>query len=500
MIDCMKLATLIEGLDVRCSGGAVADVDVVKIVEDSRHAGPGSLFVARPGLVHDGRQYIADAVAAGAVAVLSNREEPSVGGAAMLICEDVPCTAAFVAERFCSSPSRQLQLVGVTGTNGKTTTSHLVHHLLNSNDVRSGLIGTVQVDDGSSLEDASLTTPPALALSPMLRRMIEHGCRACVMEVSSHALEQQRTSALAFNVGVFTNISGDHLDYHESMEAYIAAKAKLFAALPSDGFAIINVDDPAAGAMQQATSALIVRCSLRDSTAECSAAILNETITHVDVHFTGPWGDFETRLPLCGRHNVMNALQAAAAGSALGLTRDQLLRGLGTCSAPPGRLEPVTKPGDPFAVYVDYAHTDDALENVLKALRPLVPEHGKLRVVFGCGGDRDRTKRPRMAEVACRYGDDVLVTSDNPRTEDPASIVEQVMQGVPAAKRVSTQPIVDRREAIAEAVARSSEGDVVLIAGKGHETYQIVGTTYVDFDDRTIAADALNARREKRPA
>ncbi len=495
----MNLDTLIDGLHIRRSGGA-HDLTVQHIIEDSRHARPGCLFVARPGLVHDGRTHIADAVAAGAVAVLSDRKEAAAEHAVMLVCDDVPRTAALLAERFSGNPSAALKLIGVTGTNGKTTTSHIIHPLLNAAERRCGMIGTVQIDDGHTVEDAALTTPPALTLSPLLRRMVDYGCATCVMETSSHALAQQRTAGMRFDIGVFTNISGDHLDYHANMDEYIAAKAMLFAALPHDGYAVVNRDDSASEAMMRATTAEVVTCSMLGRDAACVAEVKHETITHVEAHFAGPWGAFDVQLPLCGRHNVINALQAAAVGYVLGLDETQLQATLSSCTAPPGRLEPVTKPGDPFSVYVDYAHTDDALENVLRALRPLVPQGGSLRVVFGCGGDRDRTKRPRMAEVACRFGDAVIITSDNPRTENPQLIVDEVASGVPADHTHHTTCMVDRRDAIHHAIQSSCEGDVVLIAGKGHETYQIVGSERLDFDDRLVAAEALESLTPQRTA
>ena len=488
----MRLAALIEAMPVRLLAGS-EEVLITDVVEDSRQAGPGSLFVARPGLMQDGRQFIADAVAAGAAAILTDRIDSAPSGVTVLIADDVPLAAALLADRFHRQPSRSLKLIGVTGTNGKTTTAHLIHHLLNSANHLCGLIGTVRIDDGATIEDAALTTPPAIALSGMLRRMVDHQRIACVMEVSSHALKQQRTAAQEFNIAVFTNISGDHLDYHQTMDDYVACKARLFVALPREGSAVINLDDPAASAMIRATSASILTCSLSNPQAACRADIRRESITAVDVSFIGPWGEMPLRLPLCGRHNVMNALQAAAVTHLLGLSRDAIHDALMSAAAPPGRLQPVTTPDHPFAVYVDYAHTDDALDNVLRALRPLVPAAGKLRVVFGCGGDRDRTKRPRMAAVAAGLADEIIITSDNPRTEDPAAIVEEVHRGIPADKRSCTTCIVDRRQAIAAAIESAGENDVILIAGKGHETYQIIGTERYDFDDRTVAAEALAA-------
>jgi len=290
---------------------------------------------------------------------------------------------------------------------------------------------------------------------------------------------------------VFTNLTGDHLDYHRSMDAYAQAKARLFRSLSAEAWAVVNIDDPSASQMVRDCSARGLTTSLVDPGADCFAKCDNQTIEQVDASFRGPWGKFSVCLPLVGEHNVANALQAAAACWVMGLKRDALRTGLNSCSAPPGRLEPVTTPNDDFTVFVDYAHTDDALDNVLQALRPLVPEAGRLRVVFGCGGDRDRTKRPRMAAVAARYADELIITSDNPRTEDPQTIIDEILVGVPQARRADTVTLVDRRAAIEHAIERWGPDDVVLIAGKGHEPYQIIGTQKHPFDDRRVAAEAI---------
>lgn len=489
----MRIRELIADLPVALARGD-ADAVVCDITEDSRMAVPGSLFIARQGMTADGREYIPQAADAGSIAVLCDDAAAIPGDVAAILSEDVPLAAALLAERFCGDPSRALTLIGVTGTNGKTTTAHLIHLLLATPaSAPTGLIGTVHIDDGTGPAPADLTTPPAITLSRHLKGMVANDCRACVMEVSSHALDQQRVAGLNFDIAVFTNLSGDHMDYHGSVDAYVAAKAKLFAMLPESGTAIVNVDDETAERMLENCSARIVRCSLRGERADCSAVISTESITHVDATFLGPWGAFDVHLPLCGRHNVMNALQAAAVAHTIGVSSNAIGGMLEHCTAPPGRLDPVTRPDHSFAVYVDYAHTDDALDNVLRAVKPLVPDGGRLHVVFGCGGDRDRTKRPRMAAVAARYADRVYVTSDNPRTEDPQRIVDEVMTGVPEQMRCYTESIVDRREAIHAAIRATRTNDVVLIAGKGHEDYQIIGTMKRPFDDRQIAHDALES-------
>lgn len=490
----MRIKDLTEGLPVRPARGS-GDLDVAVIVEDSRMASPGCLFIARPGTETDGRRFAADAVANGAVAVVTDDPSCVPASAAALVADYVPIAAALLAERFFGHPSRRLKLVGVTGTNGKTTIVHLVHQILNRVGIKTGLMGTIHTDDGRGLHPSMLTTPPAIEISRTMARMVKNGCQACVMEASSHALEQSRTSGLEFDGGVFSNLSGDHLDYHRTMDDYARAKSRLFAALPASGWAVVNGDDAASDIMIGRCDCPVTITSMIDARAVCYARVRSFSINATQVEMTGPWGRLDIALPLVGEHNVANAIQAAAVCSRLGLDGEALLVGLSECTAPPGRLELVMGGDAPFSVLVDYAHTDAALENVLRALRPVLPEGGRLRVVFGCGGDRDRTKRPRMATVACEWADDVIITSDNPRSEDPQSIVDEAAAGVPAGSNGMVKCCVDRAEAIKLAIERGGDGDIVLIAGKGHENYQIVGAERRHFDDREVAAEALAGRK-----
>lgn len=492
----MMLSDLLAGLSVDRANDT-RDPVIGSITEDSRQVSPGALFIARTGLASDGRTFARDAMARGAVAVLSETPIDVTPDVVQVVAKDVPRLAARLAERFHGEPSRTLDLVGVTGTNGKTTTAHLIRQVLESTGRRCGLIGTVEINDGRESQPAALTTPPAIELSGLLRRMVHHGCAACAMEASSHALLQRRVAGLQFRVGIFTNLTGDHLDYHGTMDAYAAAKALLFESLAEDAHAIVNADDPQAARMVRDCSATVWRASLKDAESDLYAELHALDAGGMDATFTGPWGSFRVHLPLVGQHNLMNALEAAGAAHALGAGADALSDALRAAHAPAGRLEPVHGSDDGFSVLVDYAHTDDALENVLRAVRPLVPEGAQLTVVFGCGGDRDRTKRPRMAKVAATHADRIIITSDNPRTEDPASIVREIETGVPAERQRDTETIVDRRVAIQHAVASAGAGDIVLIAGKGHEDYQIIGTTKHPFDDREIARKAIAARRAK---
>jgi UDP-N-acetylmuramoyl-L-alanyl-D-glutamate--2,6-diaminopimelate ligase len=489
--------------------------EVTLVTDDSRKVVPGALFVARSGTHVDGRAFVADAVARGAAAVLHAGPDPCVGvaGAERVVRVAVPAGTdlgrftCLLADRFEGSPSHWLDVVGVTGTNGKTTITFLVQQFLDAHARRCGVIGTVVIDDGARAEPASLTTPSGADVSAALGRMVRNGCRSCAIEVSSHALDQGRADALRFRVGIFTNLTGDHLDYHGTMEDYAAAKARLFRMLDADGTAVVNVDDPWHARMIEGCPARILRCRIEAAGAggaagagpasdasECVATIHESRLGWQDATFAGPWGGIRVRLPVVGRHNAMNALQAAAAAWALGVPADVLARVLASCKAPPGRLEPVTGPADPFAVLVDYAHTDDALQNVLSALRPLVGEGGRLVTVFGCGGDRGRSKRPRMMRVACERSDRVVVTSDNPRTEDPAAIIAEVVAGRPDPCGADVVHELDRARAIERAVGEARPGDIVLIAGKGHEDYQIIGTEKRPFDDRRVARGVLDAR------
>jgi len=506
----MKLATLINNLELDLRQG---DTDrwIADLTDDSREVAPGSLFIARPGQAADGSAFIGDAIERGAAAILSPRmAQPEAlahhRDVTWLVTEPVDqALCGELAERFFDRPSRKLRLVGVTGTNGKTTTAFAIQHLLRTADMPAGLMGTVMVDDGASRRDAGLTTPGGIEFSRRLAGMVKNGCGAAVCEVSSHALEQKRTAALAFDVGVFTNLTGDHLDYHGSMEAYAAAKAKLFQQLPPEGWAIINGEDPHAERMVRDAECRVLWTTLTPSAQadhsdadqpSCRAEILALEADHSRARFDGPWGSFNVRLPLVGRHNVANTLQAAAAANVVVSLSRRLKPGLEQCPHVPGRLEVVSPdesaaeaPHARPAALVDYAHTHDALENVLLALEKVT--RGALVLVFGCGGDRDADKRPKMAQVAARFADRIYVTSDNPRTEEPDAIIKDIMRGMPAHRRRDAIVEPDRAKAIRRAVSEAEPADTILIAGKGHETYQIVGKQTRHFDDREEAAAVL---------
>lgn len=544
----MRIVDLVAGLEITggeasaLAGDPRLDARVCDVTEDSRTVMPGSLFIARRGIKSDGRAFVKQAIDAGAVAVLSDDPAlpaPQGSGVVMLVATDLEGAIAQIAERFYGEPSSKLALIGVTGTNGKTTITFLMHQMLNALGVRCGLIGTVVIDDGVETAPASMTTPPALELSRTLARMLEAGCKAAVMEVSSHALHQRRVGALRFRAGVFTNLTGDHLDFHKTMDNYAAAKAMLFAMLPERGVAVLNISDAWHSRMVQDCPARRLRCRqigvgealpVTGGTAPetvLTARVVGAGPASTDIEIAGGalaayGGPRRVCIPLVGDFNVINALQGFAAlwgvfgpdGSAQ-LSADQLVQALARVHAPPGRLEPVSHPDAPLCVLVDYAHTDDALKTVLSTVRGAMdrardhrPDRaaggtapGQLWCVFGCGGDRDRTKRPRMGKVAAELADQVVITSDNPRTEDPEAIIREVQSGVPdlAHDRVAVE--ADRDRAIRMAIRSAKPGDTIVIAGKGHEDYQIFadpakpGATITrHFDDREVAREALLAR------
>ncbi|MGD0461095.1 MAG: UDP-N-acetylmuramoyl-L-alanyl-D-glutamate--2,6-diaminopimelate ligase [Tepidisphaeraceae bacterium] len=483
----MRLHQLLRELDPRFDFTGIADVEISGICEDSRCLQAGDLFVARAGTKSQGASFIAQAIERGAAAVIA--AAPALDcPATLVVVPDPAAITAKLAHIFYRHPSKSIRPVAVTGTNGKTTTTYVLRHVLNKMNVRCGLIGTVETDNGRDRREATLTTPGAVELAKLLAAIRDNGCRACAMETSSHALDQGRVDGIRFAGAAFTNLTRDHLDYHGNMENYAAAKAKLFEMLDEDAIAVVNADDGWSQRMVAGCKARVVRFGF-GAQADYSARDIAMTSQGSRFILHTPDGSAEVGLGMIGRHNIANAMTAAALlGEVFRLTVHQIAAGLQDAQGAPGRLQAV-RCGQPFAVLVDYAHTDDALEKVLTALRPLT--RAKLRVLFGCGGDRDRSKRPLMARVAQRVADVVYLTSDNPRTEKPGDIIEQVLAGFqqPSQKTVIVQP--DRRAAIAQILADAKGGDVVLLAGKGHENYQLVGQVKHHFDDVEEAMDVL---------
>lgn len=476
----LPLGELLQGVaDVPAD---FADLSISGVFDDSRRLIPGGLFVAVRGNDADGRSFIDNAVSRGAAAIVAE-DLPPLPGVRTIPVQDARAALATLAARWHNLASllqSGFDLIGITGTNGKSTAAYMTRSMLSAAGRRCGLLGTIAYDDlGGVPVPAKLTTPGALELTDYVQRCAANGGDCLVLETSSHALDQKRTDGLRFSVAAFTNLTGDHLDYHKTMEAYADAKARLFERLPADGTAVVNRDDPHAARMVRDCKARILYYSLQQD-ADLTARVTREQIdgTHYKLKIAGQTIAVDNKL--VGRHNVYNALAAAGIAHALGIATETIAAGLRQLRNVPGRLERVVceLPG---VVFVDYAHTDDALTNVLSVLKPLAQR--RLMVVFGCGGDRDRSKRPRMAAVAARYADAIIVTSDNPRSENPHAIIDEVLSGfaVDARRRVMVEP--DRRAAIFGAISSMHAGDVLLIAGKGHENYQVIGHERLPFDD-----------------
>jgi UDP-N-acetylmuramoyl-L-alanyl-D-glutamate--2,6-diaminopimelate ligase len=473
---------------------AATAVEARGVAHDSRQAVPGWVFVALRGLKADGVTFAPQAIANGAAAVVAERAPAAPVGVPWIVVSDARLALAILADAFYGHPSRDMRVVGITGTNGKTTTSYLLSAIFEAAGVQCGLMGTVTYRIGAREVEATRTTPEAPEVQRMLRQMADEGCGACVMEVSSHALALRRVDGMHFAAGIYTNLTRDHLDFHADMEDYFAAKRRLFAMLPADAPSVINLDDPRGGALVDVAPNPITYAINR--AADVSPGPLSYSLSGLTFEVRTPHGVVHVRSRLVGRPNVYNILAATAAAVALGLPLDAIERGLEGLAGVPGRFELASTGDDDITVVVDYAHTDDALRNLLETARPLA-QH-RLITVFGCGGDRDRSKRPLMGMVAARLSDVVVITSDNPRSEEPSRIIEEAKRGAQAEVRNGTPElltIVDRREAIREAVRRAREGDVVLVAGKGHEKYQEIGGRVLPFDDVAVAREALAARR-----
>jgi UDP-N-acetylmuramoyl-L-alanyl-D-glutamate--2,6-diaminopimelate ligase len=455
-------------------------VEIGGLAYDNRAVEPGTLFFCVPGFTRDGHDFAPDAIERGAAALVVAR--PLELGVPEVVVDDVRAAMAVAAARFYGDPTARLPVVGITGTNGKTTTAFLVRALLEASGRRCGLLGTVTSVIAGQERPTVRTTPEAIDLQRTFREMLDGGDRACAMEISSHALELRRADGIHVAAAVFTNLTQDHLDFHPTMDDYFAAKRRLFAA-PLTDVRIANVDDPYGRRLAEEFPGTVTFAV--DAEADYRAVDVRSGFAGSDCTFVTPDGSFEVHVPLPGHFNVLNALGAWAAARAVGAEIDALPDSVRV----PGRFEPVVE-GQPFAVLVDYAHTPDSLENVLRAARELAD--GRVIAVFGAGGDRDRGKRPLMGEIGARLADICLVTSDNPRSEEPAAIIAEILAGTGGAENVSSD--VDRRASIHRAVALAEPGDVVVIAGKGHEQGQeFEGGRKEPFDDVTVAREALRS-------
>ncbi|MEW6182596.1 MAG: UDP-N-acetylmuramoyl-L-alanyl-D-glutamate--2,6-diaminopimelate ligase [Bacillota bacterium] len=469
----------------------IFELDPAGLAYDSRRVEPGFVFFAIQGFQLDGHDYVGDAVQRGAAAVVVEKDIEEPAGVAVFRVPDSRAALASAAARFYGYPAQRLRMVGVTGTNGKTTTTHLISAIYGAQGEKVGLIGTLCARIGDVVVPEERTTPESLELQALLRRMADAGVTVAVMEVSSHALALQRVAGVEYDVAVFTNLTQDHLDFHKDLEDYFRTKELLFTGLKAPAgkqgskLAVVNADDRYGVRLASTSGGRVLTYGVENPAGvRARDIVLKES--GADFTVEGTWGKTPLRLKLAGGFNVYNALAAFATGFAEGFPPGDVARALENAGSVPGRFERVDA-GQDFTVVVDYAHTPDGLENVLRAARALA--RGKVVVVFGCGGDRDSTKRPLMGEAAGRLADFAVVTSDNPRSEDPRKIIAAVETGVRSAGQTRYIIEPDRRKAIKEAFTRAQPGDIVVLAGKGHEDYQIIGTQKIPFDDRKVAVE-----------
>ena len=478
---------------------------VTAIAYDSRAVVPGAVFVALRGTHTDGVAFIDQAVARGAIAVVADRAPSGTTSVPWVVAERGRAALAACAAVYYGHPSDRLALVGVTGTNGKTTSTYLLEGVFRAAGWKSGRIGTTGYRVAAEERPAARTTPEAPDLQALLREMADTGCVACAMEVSSHALDLDRVAFSRFAGAIFTNLTRDHLDYHGDMETYFAAKRRLFEMLPPEAPAAINLDDPRGDRLLDVAARPITYALTRE--ADVWPTSLTLALSGIDAQVRTPAGPLHLRTQLPGRPNAYNALGVVAVCVGLGLPLEAIAEGFAAAPPVPGRFEVVSRQQDDVSVIVDYAHTDDALKNLLETVRTLAPQ--RIVTVFGCGGDRDRTKRPLMGAVAARLSDLVILTSDNPRSEDPAAIIDDIKRGlvpperpsrhqgqsVPVVQSTPWRAIADREEAIVQAVLDAQPGDVVVVAGKGHESTQTVGDRVLPFEDAKVARAALLRRQ-----
>ena len=482
----MKLKDLLEGVIYRMIQGNL-ETEIASLHFDSRKVGEKDLFVAQRGVHVDGHVFIERAIAAGAVAVVCEQlPERLVEGVTYLEVDDTACVLGILAANYYGNPSRELKLVGVTGTNGKTTTVTLLYELVRLLGKKSGLLSTVCNYIGEEQIESTHTTPDALELNALMRRMVDAGCTYCFMEVSSHAVDQKRISGLEFDGAVFSNITHDHLDYHKTFRAYIEAKKAFFDQLPSQAFALTNTDDKHGVVMLQNTMA-------RKYTYACKR-LADFNVKMLEKHLDGTLLLLDGRevwVRFTGDFNAYNLLAVYSVACLLGFEREEVLSMMSLLKPVAGRFETLLSKTGVMAI-VDYAHTPDALENVLSTVEGLRSSGGAIITVVGAGGDRDRTKRPEMAVAACKYSDRVILTSDNPRSEDPAAIIEEMRAGVSESDAMKVLAITDRKEAIRTALLLAKPGDFVLVAGKGHENYQEIKGVKYHFEDKEIIQEIFN--------
>jgi UDP-N-acetylmuramoyl-L-alanyl-D-glutamate--2,6-diaminopimelate ligase len=480
------------------------NISVDGITSDSREVREGFVFAALKGEKNDGHLFLQDAINRGAAAVLVERAVPGLS-VTQIVVPDTRGALGMIADVFYGEPSNALFVIGVTGTNGKTTTTYLIESILNRAELITGVIGTISYRYGKKNIPALYTTPEAPEIHRLLRDMVDDGVTHCVMEVSSHALAQKRVDGCRFAVGIFTNLTRDHLDFHNTMENYFASKARLFESLiAADGKAIVNIDDRWVETLARGLAIPLIKYSLEKEEADILSGKVIFSEDGIEAELSTPIGSMKISSPLIGEYNLKNIMAAVGTGIALGLDRAVIEEGIRSMERVPGRMESISSPSG-FKAIVDFAHTADALERVLKTLRGV--SRGRIITVFGCGGDRDRGKRPLMGKVAVGLSDITIVTSDNPRSEDPLGVIREIESGIRGAKRYEPNMRVtskgymivpDRREAIRRAVIMASAGDIILLAGKGHENYQLIGDRKIPFDDMEELKMAIEERKREK--
>lgn len=484
----MKLHKLLGGAEVIAVKGDKY-IEINGIFYDSKQLKPGGLFFAIKGTRLNGQDFIDEAIERGAVCIVSESDFITFKNVCKVIVKDARKACANIANNFYQHPSREIKVIGITGTNGKTTTLHLVEAILKQAGKGCGTMGTISYNMGERRIPATNTTPSAIMIQMFLREMVKARIPYCVMEVSSHSLHQCRVEGIRYKSAIFTNLSNEHLDYHQDMQGYLNAKRKLFEMLEEDGSALVNADDPRSKEIIAATRGRVTTYAIKQA-AEVSAQQIKFSIKGSSFKVDTPSGALDIKTSLIGEYNIYNILGAISFAVAEGIGLEDIREAIRNFKGAPGRLQKVDC-GQDFSVFVDYAHTDDAIKNVLGALKKLSKK--RIITVFGCGGDRDRSKRPRMGKAAAELADFLIITSDNPRSENPKGIIDEIVKGLPCDFK-DYKISLDRKKAIEGSLEMAKDGDIVLIAGKGHETYQVLKDTVVGFDDCKIVEDALGAK------
>ncbi|MDP3730488.1 MAG: UDP-N-acetylmuramoyl-L-alanyl-D-glutamate--2,6-diaminopimelate ligase [Candidatus Omnitrophota bacterium] len=484
----MKLDRILEGVEFK-PGSGTSDVEVDGLTCSSSGVRSGDMFVAFRGYTQNGYKYISEAIANGAAVILAEEDFNAGSSVKKIVVKDTRIAIPIIAANYYGHPSERLKVIGVTGTNGKTTITYIIENILKAAGEGAGVIGTINYRLKGKVLPAKNTTPGSLELQSMLAEMVRDGLRYAVMEVSSHSLDQRRVEGVSFDAAIFTNITSEHLDYHKTLEEYFKAKTKIFDRLKEDGFAILNKDDLRVASLRSSIKRKVISYGIKED-ALIMAEDIKLSLEGSGFVITTPEGALKINAKLIGMHNVSNILAAVAAAFALNIDLEAIKNGVEALTSVPGRLEPIDA-RQPYKIFVDYAHTEDALNKILILLKGVAKN--KIITVFGCGGDRDKTKRPLMGRAACKFSDHVIITSDNPRFEDPVEIIGQIEDGVKWG--YSNYDIVpDRGDALKKALDIASKGDIVVIAGKGHENYQIIKDKVLPFNDREVVLDILRKK------